>query len=181
MSLGQNQIEDPVQNLELKSELLLKARLHEQPILVFDDDNIVYGVMNNTSNTVIILGPITFQTLTNVELQKYANYGGGIENADFRIVKRTISELCACLSSLYFVRTGMQISEINMIANVESNGKERLNLISVKEHQQYRLDIEDDEIIRLGYSDEYCFCNKLERVTCKVFCKETYQRVVKTA
>lgn len=159
LSLGYNQAKDPAQNPELKGELLWKARSRKQPILIFEEENIVYGAMSDTLDGVIILGPIALHSLTEKELQRYFSRKE-IQDTDFHIVKRTIVELCSSMSTLYFVCTGLKISEIDIIANMNAN--ERLRLISADEYQRYHLESEEEEIIRLGYSDEILFLQQIK-------------------
>ncbi len=139
-------------NDKMKGILDSKLRQTDVPFLEFESDLICYGAMRDTTETFIIAGPVLLRQTDEITLKRYATEHE-IPYHLFSIKSKSLLELCALLSLLYGIRTGLELTETEIVSQTPSG-----EMLEQDSNMRELLPKDtDSEIARLNYADELHF------------------------
>jgi AraC-like DNA-binding protein len=144
--------QDPVQ--KLKKPFFEKAKQYSLPFLEFEDSLIIYGIMKDEHERVVVLGPVSSTKLDKENVRRYAINHSIMEDGFFINVKGLV-EISATLATLFFVITGKTVSEHDILSDA-GNRTEDTNVDDYT-YEKYITENSDEEIERLSYNDELNF------------------------
>lgn len=158
-SCGYENNENPILSDDvLRKNLISRASENNNPILEFEE-NILYGICKDLMGNIIILGPVSNSSISSTFLKHYI-YQHKINSEDFRFVTKTLDELCSALSTLFFLITGEQLREMDIITNTSSNSDILENQNNI--YQNYVFDYSESEISRFNFSVEMDFMKHIK-------------------
>lgn len=161
LNYGLASVADPVvQDADLQDLLIGKLTAGNLPVLVFEEDGIVYGCCFSATREVIILGPISLEMMDPGQLQRYAHRHVLTNANNFFCLHRSIGELAAALAMTSYSASGIEETE-SCILNRAGQCVKAIPL-QESELQNYRLDRSDGEIPRFGYDEEIQFIQMIK-------------------
>ena len=144
---------NPLRYGDILSRIITKTETRDIPFIVYEDGICAYGGMKDTSSCIIVFGPVELQRLSKSDVQKYA-ITRGIPLNEFKIVSRSIRELTAVLTTLYFIRFGKEISEKQMIDDSDDTGMHSMEMFDIV---NYIMQNTEDDVRRMSYDSEIAY------------------------
>jgi AraC-like DNA-binding protein len=143
----------------LLKNLVNKASVNQYPILEYEE-NILYGLCKDSLGNIIILGPVSNSSPISSTFLKHYVYQHKINNENFRFITKTLDELCSALTTLFFLITGEQLREMDIITNTGSSSEIHEAQKSI--YQNYVFDYSESEISRFNFSVEMDFMKHIK-------------------
>ncbi|GGH35269.1 AraC family transcriptional regulator [Paenibacillus segetis] len=130
-------------------------RLHNNklPILEFEE-KILYGSLKDSMENIIIFGPVCTLPISDDLLSQYM-LQHKIKSETFRILTKSIDELCSALSTLFYAITEIPVKDHDIITNASNNldNSEGFNNI----YENYVFENSEYDLQRYNYTDEVNF------------------------
>jgi len=146
---------DPFNHGPIKNQILSAIADRQHPFIEVEEEVYAYGCLRDTTECIIVIGPITILAQKPEEMRRYAE-GHGIPYEHFFITGRGMLELTSATSMLYFARYGKTIRGNDLFA-------ERTEKHVAHERNMYVFSNVDEEIFRQGYTLERNFLEQIRQ------------------
>jgi AraC-like DNA-binding protein len=145
---------DPVGFPPLRTKLLSTIGGKNKPAIETGEGAVMYAVAADRLGVVVILGPVSSESLSDAQIAQYAR-AHGVSPDGFYIKKRSLRTLTSAVSILYAARNGKTLDDV-----APGQLADDAPTIEV-ETQGYFMDIAENDIIRLDYERERIFLSSI--------------------
>ena len=158
-SKGYTPEQDPLNAGEVREQLCAKAKGHDKPFVELEEDICGYGVLRDTTDCVLVVGPIMLGNMSSQEIHAYARRHR-VADSGFTMAAGSLLVLFATLAMLYFARTGQQLPDSVLLTSF-NNPEEVVTYIDESDVNQYVMQSVDEEIKHTDYSVEFLYLKQI--------------------
>ena len=148
---------NPLRYGDVLSRIIRKSETRDIPFIISDDGICAYGGMKDISSCIIVFGPVELQQLSKSDVQKYAR-SRGIPLNEFIVVPRSIRELTAALTTMYFLRFGKEVSEKELFDDSNDTGIHSMEMFDMV---NYIMQNTEDNVRRMSYDSEIAYLDTI--------------------